>query len=180
MTLNTWYIYQNNQQLGPFEQSQIQQLLATKMIAHESHIFKAGWVEWRLVKDCMEEIHGTGQFEVEESSLTGSKINQAARRVSFEGRVVAHNQKTCVQGKATNISASGLFVQASEPIFTIGEELKVSIRGGDLAKPFNATADVVRFNSDSRFPLGYGLRFQDLEGMATSEIERMVEKTTAV
>ena len=48
MTLNTWYIYQNNQQLGPFEQSQIQQLLATKMIAHESHIFKAGWVEWRL------------------------------------------------------------------------------------------------------------------------------------
>ena len=125
MTLNTWYIYQNNQQLGPFDQSQIQQLLATKMIAHESHIFKAGWVEWRLVKDCIEEIHGTGQFEVEENSQTGAQVKQTARRVSFGGRVIAHNQKSCVQGNAVNISASGLFVQANEPIFNVGEQLKV-------------------------------------------------------
>ena len=51
-----WYLYQNNQQVGPFDTQQITQLLTNKMISHDSFIFKAGWKDWRVLSAGYEEL----------------------------------------------------------------------------------------------------------------------------
>ena len=41
---------------------------------------------------------------------------------------------------------------------------------------FNTTADVIRLNTDTRFPVGYGLKFVGLEGDIANEIQRLVDE----
>ena len=45
-----WYIYQSGQQMGPFSNAQVQQLLNVKMIAQDASIFKEGWEDWRSIQ----------------------------------------------------------------------------------------------------------------------------------
>ena len=53
---SVWYLYQNNQQVGPFDTQQITQLLTNKMISQDSYIFKAGWKDWRVLAEGYEDL----------------------------------------------------------------------------------------------------------------------------
>ena len=59
MSEQVWYIYQQNQQLGPFGSEQLKQLVDNKMIAQDAYFFKVGWKDWRPVEDCLDEIGAT-------------------------------------------------------------------------------------------------------------------------
>ena len=75
-----------------------------------------------------------------------------------------------------NISATGIFVETTEEMFTVGEQLKLSVRCNGLEKAFNAEAVVIRYNSDSRFPVGYGLQFVEIPDKARDDINRLVDE----
>ena len=51
-----WYIYQNSQQMGPFDPEQVKQLSSNSMISREAYLFKVGWKDWRPIEECAEEI----------------------------------------------------------------------------------------------------------------------------
>ncbi|MCH2192495.1 MAG: PilZ domain-containing protein, partial [Gammaproteobacteria bacterium] len=92
------------------------------------------------------------------------------------GRVVVHNNGQLTIGQGVNISASGIFVETSDQLFSVGEQLKLSVRCDGLKKPFNAEADVIRFSSDPRWPVGYGLRFVDIPEQIRKNIQELVEE----
>ena len=56
MSEQNWFVYQGNQQLGPFDTAQVKQMLDSKMIAQDAYLFKAGWKDWRPMEDCFEEL----------------------------------------------------------------------------------------------------------------------------
>ena len=78
-----------------------------------------------------------------------------------------------------NISSSGIFVETQEQIFTVGEKLKLSVRIDGFVKSFNVFARVVRFNSDPRNPVGFGLSFEGLDKNIGDELERLVASKRA-
>ena len=174
MSEQIWYVYQQSQQLGPFATQQIVQMIDTKMIAQDSWLFKVGWKDWRSIDDSSEEL---GMVHPVAKSPGAKPANQrtSAPRASVHGRVIVHNNGQLVIGSGVNISATGIFVETQEQLFTVGEKLKLSVRVDGISKAFNVTAHVIRFNSDPRFPVGYGLRFEQIDERISTEIQRLVD-----
>jgi hypothetical protein len=167
-----WYVYQNSQQLGPFAGQQVKQLLDNKMIPQDAYLFKVGWKDWRPVEDAFEEL---GVEQATPAAAKSDERRATAPRATINGRVVVHNNGQLVIGGGVNISSTGIFVETKDQIFTVGERLKISVRADAFGKPFNVTAQVVRYNSDPRFPIGYGLRFEELDEAVAKDIQDAVD-----
>jgi hypothetical protein len=174
MNEQIWYVYQNQQQLGPFTGLQVKQMIDNKMMAQDAYLFKVGWKDWRPIEETYDEL---GLPPPAGAAAAGnlSERRDAAPRAAVNGRVVVHNNGQLVIGAGVNISSTGIFVETKDQIFTVGEKLKLSVRAEGFAKPFNAVAQVVRFNSDPRFPIGYGLRFEELDEGVARDIQRTVD-----
>jgi len=170
MSEQLWYIYQNSQQLGPFAVDQIKQLFSTKMISQSAYLFKVGWKDWCPLEDCLDQIGVSGHGDVESSPAR----REGAPRASVVGRVVVHNNGQLTIGTGVNISGTGIFVETEDELFTLGERIKLTVRCEGVKKPFNVNAEVVRFNTDKKYPLGYGLRFEDIDSDIQKEIEDLV------
>lgn len=174
MNSQIWYVYQQSQQLGPFTGQQIKQLVDSKMIAQDAYLFKVGWKDWRPIEETFEELDIASPGSNKEKS---EERRGTAPRASIKGRVIVHNNGQLVIGAGVNISSSGIFVETQDQIFTVGEKLKLSVRADGFAKPFNAVAKVVRFNSDPGNPVGYGLQFVDLDDTVGKEIQGAVDRS---
>ena len=181
MSEKVWYIFQNNQQAGPFDAQQISQLFASNMIAKDSYLFKVGWKDWRPIEEGYE-ILGLAPVTNSNSLGTQDSLSQlehrrnAAPRASISGRVVVHSSGRLSIGQGVNISIGGIFVETSQPLFTVGERLKISVRCEGMDKAFNAEATVIRFNNDSKYPIGYGLKFEQIEQNALEKIQMLVNE----
>jgi hypothetical protein len=171
MQEQVWYVYQNDQQIGPFALEQVQQMYSTKMLSVEAYIYKAGWKDWRGVEECYEEI---GVPRPAGMQQTTSFKRTGAPRASIAGRVIVHNNGQLVIGSGVNISMTGIFVETTDQIFTVGERLKLTVKCDGLAKPFNVAAQVIRYNSDPRMAIGYGLMFESLDPLIREEIKELV------
>lgn len=195
-----WYVYQAGQQMGPFSDAQVRQLLSINMIAQEAFIFKEGWDDWRAIKDVFAKdepqspaIPAVPQAELspDNNVLAGvfgdedeeqpddemSNSQQRMPRVGIKGRVIAHNDGQVIMSGGINISASGIFVETevenTDPSFQVGEQIKLTVKADDLSYPFNVIAEMMRFNSDPNYPTGYGMRFVDLPSTIRADIERL-------
>lgn len=177
MNEQIWYVYQQGQQLGPFTGQQVNQLIHTKMIAQDAYLFKVGWKDWRPIEETFAELGIEGAAPV-----AGGDSNRrvAAPRATIQGRVIVHNNGQLVIGAGVNISASGIFVETGEQLFTVGEKLKLSVRVDGMSKAFNVVALVVRFNSDPRHSVGYGLRFENLDDRISGEIQYLVDAANKI
>jgi hypothetical protein len=169
---SVWYLYQNNQQVGPFDTQQITQLLTNKMISQDSFIFKAGWKDWRVLSAGYEDL---GLDIPEDFTEKPSDKRANAPRAGVSGRVVVHSGDQASFGKGVNISTTGLFVETSEQLFSVGQRLKISVRCDGLDKAFNAEAQVVRYNSDPGHPVGYGFQFTNIEAANVASIQTLVD-----
>ncbi|WP_141735876.1 PilZ domain-containing protein [Oligoflexus tunisiensis] len=180
MSEQVWYLYQNGQQVGPFETQQVSQLFLNNMIAKDGYIFKVGWKDWRPIEEGYEALgipnpNGSAPLTQEEYKKQVEKRLEGAPRATINGRVVVHNNGQLTIGQGVNISVGGIFVETGDQIFTIGESLKLSVRCDGLPKAFNAEASVIRFNTDTRFPVGYGLKFTKIEPVAQTSIQQLVD-----
>ena len=175
MNEQVWYVYQNGKQLGPFAGAQVRQMVDSKMIPQDAYLFKVGWKDWRPIEETHEELGVTSTAQNAQSAVASSERRAAAPRATITGRIVVHNDGQLVIGSGANISSCGIFVETKDQLFTVGERLKLSVRAEGFVRPFNAVAQVVRYNSDPRFPVGYGLKFEDLDATLAEEIQNAVD-----
>ncbi len=182
MSEKVWYLYQNNQQVGPFDSQQVTQLFTTHMIAKDGYIFKVGWKDWRPIEEGYEALGLTQIIDsnmppaAPEAKAASERRREGAPRAGISGRVVIHNNGQLTIGQGVNISVGGIFVETSQPLFTVGERLKLSVRCEGMEKAFNVEATVVRYNTDARFPVGYGLRFENIEQKTAEAIQKLVDE----
>lgn len=170
-----WYVYQGEQQLGPFAAAQVAQMITSSMLQKDAFVFRVGWKDWRPLEDSTAEIEnelglvkGAGL-----SSLSSNSRRKGAPRASIAGKIVVHNNTQLTMGSGVNISWSGLFVETKEDIFQVGERLKITVTVKGLT-PFNAVAVVIRYNSDAKYPVGYGLKYESIDPKVVKEIEALV------
>jgi len=179
MSEQLWYVYHQQQQLGPFEARQVVQLLDNNMISQEAYVFKVGWKDWRPIEDSvdllgLEKKPSADKNEVAETSNLKRRLG--APRATISGRVIIHNNGQLVIGSGINISATGIFIETKDQIFKLGEKLKVTVKVDGFAKQFNTSADVIRLNSDPKLAIGYGLRFMGLDADIANEIQKLVDE----
>ena len=193
-----WYVYQSGQQMGPFSDAQVRQLLTIKMIAQDAFIFKDGWEDWRGISEIFtngskaasppagppvtadDKHEAAANIDAQPVPIAEQPKQAKARgaRVGIRGRVIAHNDGRVVISGGINISTSGIFVETeienTTPGFQVGEQIKLTIKADNLSYPFNIIAEMMRFNSDSsNHPTGYGMKFIDLPAEIKADIEKL-------
>lgn len=168
-----WYIYHEQQQLGPFVSEQLRQLINTNMITSNSYLFKVGWKDWRPIEDCMAEIGAHNNTIPPQASQSR---RDRVPRASVSGRVVIHNSGKLSIGSGVNISPTGIFVETDQEIFVVGEHLKLSVKVQGFDRSFNALAEVIRYCRDPNYASGYGLRFTEIEEEIRVLIQRLVDQ----
>jgi len=175
-----WFLHAGGVQLGPFTVEQVGQLITRNAVALDSYVFRVGWKDWRPIEDCAEEL-GLTRREGRSASTPArlDELRAVAPRASIGGRVIIHNNGNLTIGAGVNISTTGIFVETEEPIFSIGEKLKLSVKAEGMERPFNAVAKVIRYNSDKRYPVGYGLQFEVLSDRAKASIQALVDAANA-
>ena len=175
MSEQVWYIYQQSQQLGPFDHSKIMQMLSTNMISQDAYLIKVGRKDWLPLEECH------GELGTQPDGSSGSVVREErAPRATIKGRIIVHNNGQLVIGAGVNISSSGMFVETPDPIFKVGETLKLTCRIDGFLKAFNASAQVMRFNQDRKFPIGYGLKFVALDKKVQSEIQGLIDQSNQI
>lgn len=176
MSEQVWYIYQQNQQLGPFTADQLQQMITIKMIAQDAYLFKVGWKDWRPIEETMHELGvPSSEMTAPRSAADAESRRLGAPRASIRGRIVVHNNGQVSIGNGVNISSTGIFIETKDELFRLGEELKLSVKVEGSVKPFNTSAKVVRYTTDPNFSVGYGLQFVDLPKEIRDEILALVQ-----
>jgi hypothetical protein len=180
MSEQLWYVYNQQQQLGPFEARQIIQLLDNSMISKEAYVFKVGWKDWRPIEETLDLLGGENKSEAPSAPIAETdslKRRLGAPRATISGRVIVHNNGQLVIGSGINISSSGIFIETTDQIFKLGEKLKVTVKVDGFSKQFNTVADVIRLNSDPKNPVGYGLRFIGLDVDIGNRIQQLVDES---
>ena len=168
MTQPIWYIYQSEQQLGPFSDSQVVQLYTNKAVTDNAYIFRSGWEEWKPIKDGLKLL---GVSSIEESASSKDDERRNNRRASISGRIIVHNLGDVTYAEGINISENGLFFETQTEAFKIGEEVKVTIQVREFTRPYNARGSVTRHSSDPDWLIGYGIRFESLDPRLRDEIK---------
>ncbi|MEZ4743655.1 MAG: PilZ domain-containing protein [Bdellovibrionota bacterium] len=175
MSEQLWYVYHQQQQLGPFEARQVAQLLSNNMISQEAYVFKVGWKDWRPIEESLDQL-GLEKKENGHDTPNHLKRRLGAPRATISGRIIIHNNGQLVIGSGVNISATGIFIETEDQIFKIGEKLSVTVKAEGLKKQFNTTAEVIRLNTDPKYPIGYGLRFINLDISHVDDIQEVVDQ----
>ncbi len=183
MSEQAWYLYQNGQQEGPFDDEQVTQLFLTNMIAKDGYIFKIGWKDWRPVEEGYEILGlpnpSKASMSPVEYEAHVDKRKLSAPRATITGRAVVHNNGQVSIGRSVNISTGGVFIETDDQIFTVGDLLKLSLRCEGLSKAFNAEAKVMRFNRDEKYPIGYGLMFTRIDQSIQDSIQQLVNESNS-
>ena len=172
MTEKVWFIYINGESTGPFSQNTVIEILAQTDVAHTGFLFRVGWKEWRPYTDCLEEL-GVSCDIMPPPPPMPSNLTRPPR-ATIKGQIVVHNNGQLIIGAGVNISSTGIFVETKDSIFNVGEVLKLTCRVDGFLKPFNANAEVMRFNNSPKSPSGYGLKFIKLDEVVKQQIESLI------
>lgn len=174
MSEQQWYIYHQSKQMGPFLAQQVINMVTNNIITQEAYVFKVGWKDWRPLEETLGDLGMKNATPVAEEDTLNRR--NGAPRASVQGRIIVHNNGQLVIGKGVNISSTGIFVETQSKIFKLGERLKLTCRIDDFSKQFNSIAEVIRRNTDTRYAIGYGLKFELIDERIQQEIQTLVDR----
>lgn len=168
-----WYLFQQEIVHGPFTRDQLVALILNRRVDGVALLMREDWGEWRPLVDCLDDLSN------DESARKAKEARAAERRIgapriAFTASITAKSPAQQTLARAKDISVSGIFIQTPATPFRLGEHVEIHVASPDLREPFQAKAEVMRFNANRRFDVGYGLRFVGLDNKVVAEIARLV------
>lgn len=168
-----WFYYASENQVGPMTESEIRGAIAQGQVSPNDYVYRDGFADWKHLKDVTELADELAQKQAPSPSDRRSH----SKRVPIQELVVAHNDVHVASGFISNISTSGIFLETSDSVFKVNDELKLTLKDGKgLGKPMHLRATVVRHANDARYAMGYGLELRELDDAARARISEYVKR----
>lgn len=170
-----WWVFQDGACQGPFRKDELARLILAKRVVAQALIWREGWSEWRPVAAGLNELAGdVGSVRSMEPKVGGER-RVGAPRIPMKGPVhVTGLDASRLRAELLNISISGLFLNTPRPHLQIGQVVQLNVASPDLGLPFDAKAEVTRYNADARFDVGYGFRFIEVDNQVIVAITKLV------
>ena len=166
-----WFIFSQEQQLGPFTKAQLYQQFQKNKFPPDVHLFREGWKEWLPLNDCASELGLP--FDLSGNTVSLQDRRRKGSRVGIAGQIIVHNQGDLAIGSGVNLSGTGLFVETTQQIFRVGETLILTCKVKQMPTPFHAKAEVIRFNAGNNDPTGFGLRWTEISDAIQQDIQKL-------
>jgi hypothetical protein len=169
--LFTWSVVQNDRPHGPYSRNDMLKLILSKQLKAHAKVKRSDWEDYKSIIECLEII---GRALNQPDQPKTSERRMAAPRTSVNGIVSASNDQAKIACLTSNLSISGMFLKTGETCFRIGDKIQLHAKVENISKPFIANAEVMRFSTNLKFGVGYGLRFITIDNSVISEIQKIV------
>ena len=169
----SWYIHQLKATYGPFTREQLIGLILERRIHREALLRDESWPAWRPLMECLDELSETEASRKAREAKT-SERRVGAPRVELVAPVSARSTNVVTTAETKDISVSGIFLSTPERIFRLGETIELDLPPTVLGEGFQAKAEVMRYNANARFNVGYGLRFTEIDNRVIVAVARLV------
>ncbi len=169
--LFTWSVLQNNRPYGPYSRNDMLKLILSRQLKAHAKVKRSDWEDYKSIIECLE-IIGNAQNQAQKPKT--SERRMAAPRAPVNGIVSASNDQAKIACLTSNLSTSGMFLKTGETCFRIGDKIQLHAKVENISKPFVANAEVMRFSTNLKFGVGYGLRFISIDNSVIGEIRDIV------
>ncbi len=167
----TWSVVQNNKNYGPFSRNDILKLILTKQLIAQAMLKRNDWSDYKSIIDCLEMIGQPQNYQIKPKT---TERRMAAPRAPVNGIANASSDQSAIACIASNLSTTGIFLKTGETCFRIGDKIEIVAKVDQISKPFMAKAEVMRFSTNLKFGVGYGLKFLNIDNSVIGEIHKIV------
>ncbi|MBU6376563.1 MAG: DUF4339 domain-containing protein [Bdellovibrionales bacterium] len=171
----SWYLYYNDSQFGPFTEEDIHRFLRIGKIHGEVHIWKDGMAGWEKIKrlDSFKE----SVSEAKSARTTKRAEKRKSPRVPVVARGLMATGGKVFAAVCRDVSVGGMQVLTRDLPGPVGSRLKLNISApvtaaGKKIESFVAEGEIVRLLEDGR---GFSFRFDGLSDRSRSCIEAYIE-----
>jgi hypothetical protein len=169
-----WSILYNGSTHGPYNRKDLLKLILSKQLNAKAQLKRADWQSFRSILDCLEILALDPSSQKAQAAKDRMERRIAAPRATVNGLVQMSKEGSSIFSIGHNISTTGIFVKTGETKFRIGEMVSLQAKINEIAKPFKATAEIMRFSTNIKFGVGYGMRFVDIDNLTVAEIAKLV------
>ena len=175
-----WFYYARDTQVGPLKEHELKAAIADGSLTEKDYVYREGFSDWKSLKD-VSELKATpvssepaARAPIKPPTAVRDK-RSAGKRVAIQELVVAHNDTHVATGLISNISVSGVFFETADSVFSLNDEVKLTLKEGKgLGKPMHLRGVVVR-QSREGLP-GYGLELRGLDEASRTRIQEYIKR----
>lgn len=175
-----WFYYAREKQVGPLKETELLAAIAEGLIGEQDYVYREGFPDWKALRD-VPELQARKSSAASSASPQGSPDSKRnGARVPIHELVVAHNDAHVATGHISNISVSGVYFETSSDVFSLNDEVKITLKEGrGLGKPMHLQGVVVRQSKDKGITAGYGLELRGLDEAARGRILDYIKRHQA-
>jgi hypothetical protein len=142
-------------------------------------VYREGFADWQPLEN-VTELLSKNQPEDNNTTQRVQSQKRTSQRAPIRELVVAHNDHNIATGHISNISTSGVFLETNSNVFSINDELKLTLKEGKgLGKPLHLNGRVVRILAGKGNQEGYGLQLKELDTKTLERIEDYIHRNRA-
>ena len=177
-----WFYYAHDEQVGPLTLGELRAAVSAGSLTEKDYVYREGFSDWKLLKgvpDLKQESKSSEPLARAPVKLPQDSDKRAGnKRVSIQELVVAHNDTHVATGLISNISMSGVFFETADSVFSLNDEVKLTLKEGKgLGKPMHLRGVVVRQCREG-MP-GYGLELRGLDEASRTRIQDYIKRHQA-
>lgn len=185
-SITEWYILKGENKFGPFSISDVIKMLQQKAVFEYDFVWHPGLASWKRVAEMKE--FSAGQIRALHSSESDDVkelfFRRRHRRLSYNGTLIIHDNKSVWKGHGIEISAGGAGVIMENATLVPGQTLYLHFKPCDGVPPFNAVCEVVSKQfvegvKDRTTPIRYGLKFTNVNPSTQQLLHEMAQRSEA-
>ncbi len=184
--ITEWYVLKGENKFGPFAFTDVIKMLQQKVVFEFDFVWHPGMSAWKRVAEMpafasanIKDLKSTLMPEIEEIFF-----RRRYRRMSYNGTILVHDNKTVWKGQGVEISAGGAGVVMENATLVPGQSLFLHFKPCDGVPPFNAHCEVVSKKfvegvKEKSTPIRYGLKFTSVSANTQKMLEEISTRTEA-
>lgn len=169
-----WYILKQNNNYGPFSQSEMIQMLQSKTLFEFDFIWKKGLESWKRLAD----VTDFSQDNIKELYQTFSQdpnsemfFRRRHARADFQSSLIIHDRQRVFKAHSLEISAGGAGLVIENVNFNVDHELYLHFCPSEHVPAFNTQCRIV-----SRSGNKYGVQFSGITTTVKDSISKFTKK----
>ena len=171
-----WFILKGEHRFGPFEYSDLIQMLQKKIVYPFDFVWHSGLENWVRVAEVQEfqaeTIRGLSEIKSKHSIFLPRQFS----REKMQTKVLVHDNLSLWKGESFEISQGGIGVRLDNHLIIPGQMVTLHIKAAGQLPAFNAICEVVskKFEPDKTKPIEYGFKFVSLSSEVQDELRKRV------
>jgi len=184
--ITEWYVLKGENKFGPFAFVDLVKMLQQKVVFEFDFCWHPGMGSWKRIAEVdsfqpesIRKLKSENEKDIQEVFF-----RRRHRRMSYNGTILVHDNKTVWKGQGMEISAGGAGVVMENAMIIPGQTLYLHFKPCDGVPPFNAVCEVVSKQfvegvREKNAAIRYGLKFTNINANTQQFLHELTRKGEA-